>query len=219
MIQHAIAVMLGITVLTPIKACWVAITLVNVMLMWALFIKSRGFAFPCYLISMSFTTLLQAQKGWDVWGEAGLAGWSAIWVWTLLPRERHGRMFALSIGIVATFALMLAVPPPWRGYPADLYFTRLYSTAALLGIAFGSALLTRNPSTMLAAPWFMAVLIAGSQRGWDRWWVGIYTNLIWSACLICWLAISRRKDESVDVGGSVADSGLRQEGIEHPRYE
>jgi hypothetical protein len=52
--------------------------------------------------------------------------------------------------------------------------------------------MTRKPETMLAIPWFLAVLLAGSQRGFDRWMVGIYTNLIWSACLICWLAISRR---------------------------
>ncbi len=197
MTQHAIAAMFGIATVTPIKAVWVAITLVNVLLMFWLFCKESGMAFPMYLISMATTTLLQGNKDWSIWGEGGLAAYSAFWVWTLLPKHTYGRIFALSIGLVVTCVLMLAVPPPWAGYDPAMYETRLYSTAAFLGVSFGSALLTRNPSTMLAVPWFGAVLVAGSQRGWPRWVVGIYTNLIWSCCLICWLALARRADRVV----------------------
>ncbi len=197
MIQHAIAVLFQINEITPIKACWVAITLANVVMMlwlarklWPHTLIEDG-----YFLNVAACTLLQGSAFWKLPGELWIAVWTAAWVLFMLPRERHGRIFALSIGIVATFALMLAVPPPWRGYPPDLYFTRLYSTAAFLGIAFGSALLTRNPSTMLAVPWFGAVMLASSQRGFDRWAVGIYTNLTWTACLICWLALARRADD------------------------
>ncbi len=197
MIQRAIAVMFGITAITPIKACWVAITLANVVMMLWLFCKESGMAFPMYLISMATTTLLQGGKDWSIWGEVGLASYSTFWVSTLLPKHKHGRIFALSIGLVVTCVLMLAVPPPWRGYDPAMYGTRLYSTAAFLGVSLGSALFTRNPNTIIAIPWFMAVLGAGAQRGWDRWMVGIYTNLIWSGCLICWLALARRADRVV----------------------
>ncbi len=209
MIQHAIALLFGITAITPVKAAWVAITCANVAMMGWLFCKESGMAFPMYLISMATTTLLQGSKDWSIWGEVGLAAYSTFWVSTLLPKDKHGRIFSLSIGLVVTCVLIYACPPPWAGYDRAMYETRLYSTAAFLGVAIGSALMTRNPSTMLAVPWFMAVLIAGSQRGWDRWVVGIYTNLIWSGCLICWLALARRADR-------VASSMLDAPG-EHPQ--
>ncbi len=194
MIQHAISVMFGITAITPIKAAWVAITLVNVVMMGLIPWYPSTLRFCFYMGVCSISTLLQGSSAWGEMGEIGLAVGAALWVWTLLPKHAYGRIFALSIGLVVTCVLMLAVPPPWAGYDRAMYETRLYSTAAFLGVALGSALMTRNPSTMLCVPWFMAVLIAGSQRGWDRWMVGIYTNLIWSGCLICWLALARRAD-------------------------
>ncbi len=188
MIQHAIAVMFGITALTPLKAAWIAITVANVVMMLRL-----GWRMPqFYFWVVAGCTLLQGGPWWRMEGEALLAGGSCGLVISMLPKHAYGRIFALSIGLVVTCVLMLAVPPPWVGYPADLYYTRLFSTAAFLGVAFGSALMTRNPSTMLAIPWFGAVLLASSQRGLDRWTVGIAANLTWTACLICWLALAGR---------------------------
>ncbi len=198
MIQHAIAVMFQINEITPLKAAWVAITLANVLMM--LWVAWRSVGSPwtfwnfVYFLTTAFFSILQGAPHWDIVGEISISVISAIWVACMLPKHSYGRIFALSIGLVVTCVLMLAVPPPWAGYDPAMYHTRLYSTAAFLGVALGSALMTRNPSTMLAVPWFMAVLIAGSQRGFDRWVVGIYTNLIWSFCLICWLVLARRAD-------------------------
>jgi hypothetical protein len=181
----------GISVLTPVKIAWVAITLANVAMMCAIWFRSGSLWMRVYLGVMATSTLIQGTGDWNVYLEAWLALWSSVWIWSTLPKDRPGRIFALSVGLVVTCVLMLAVPPPWPHYDPSMYYTRLYSTAAFLGISLGSALITRNPSTMLAVPWFMAVLIAGSQRGLDRWFVGIVTNLMWTACLICWLSISR----------------------------
>lgn len=196
MIQHAIAILFGITAITPIKACWVAITLVNVVMMMFLGLKLNSW-FSGYMAITAWMALIQGTKVWDESCEVMTAIWGSIWVCTLLPKDKHGRIFALSIGLVVTCVLMLAVPPPWPNYDAAMYHTRLYSTAAFLGVALGAAFFTRNPNTIIAIPWFMAVLGAGSQRGFDRWVVGIYTNLIWSGCLICWLALARRADRVV----------------------
>ncbi len=205
MIQHAIAVLFGITAITPIKAAWVVITVANVVMMWILsFGYRQGMA---YFFFSGLFCLIQGSPLWTLGHEIWWVAATVLWMLALLPRDKHGRIFALSIGLVVTCVLIYACPPPWAGYDRAMYETRLYSTAAFLGVAFGSALMTRNPSTMLAVPWFLAVLIAGSQRGFDRWMVGIYTNLIWSCCLICWLAISRRKDEFS------ADEGYRIPGV------
>ncbi len=215
MIQHTIALLFQINEITPIKAAWLAITVANVvMMLWLsrVVIDENQRSFSRYLILLAMVSLVQGSWVWNIASEVMLAVYSTIWVWTLLPKHTYGRIFALSIGLVVTCVLMLAVPPPWRGYDPAMYATRLYSTAAFLGVALGSSLMTRKPSTMLAVPWFMAVLIAGSQRGWDRWMVGIYTNLIWSGCLICWLAISRHRAD-----GRVVSS-THDAHSAHPQY-
>jgi hypothetical protein len=189
----------GISVLTPVKIAWVAITLLNVTMMLRLsfiVLVERQQRMMCrYMVAMALVALIQGTQWWHLTIECLISLYSALWVWSLLPSDKPGRIFALSVGLVVTCVLMLAVPPPWPHYDPSMYYTRLYSTAAFLGISLGSTLITRNPSTMLAVPWFMAVLIAGSQRGWDRWLVGIVTNLMWSACLICWLSISRLRPD------------------------
>lgn len=212
MIQHAIAVMFQIHEITPTKACWVAITLANVLIMIVLLPQMRldRPMFFVYLVICAATTLAQGTEAWNLGGEIWLAMGASLWVWTMLPKHKHGRIFALSIGLVVTCVLMLAVPPPWPGYDPAMYFTRLYSTAAFFGLSVGSAMMTRRPETMLAIPWFLAVLIATSQRGFDRWAVGIYANLTWTACLICWLAISRR--------AHLASSSTPDAPAAHPRY-
>jgi hypothetical protein len=206
MIQHAIATLFGITALTPTKWAWVAITLANICMMFRLgWLKPEG-----YFLIMAASSLVQGGPWWNGFLEVTLTGWTSVFVWRMLPKDKHGRIFALSIGLVVTCVLIYACPPPWPHYDPAMYHTRLFSTAAFLGISLGSAVMTRNPSTMLCVPWFMAVLIAGSQRGFDRWMVGIYTNLIWSFCLICWLAISRRD--------LLASSSMPDAPAAHPRY-
>lgn len=191
-----LAYLFGISHPTPIKYAWVGICLINVCLMLAILWRTWNPFFRLYLIGMASATLTQGSPLWNEWSEIALALLGAMWMFTLLPLDRHGRLFSVCIGVLVAMAMMFALPPPWPHYHAGMYFTRLYSSAAFLGIAFASCLLPWsvnhpvNWQTMVAVPWFMAVILAGSQRGWDRWVVGIVTNSAWALCLILWLTLS-----------------------------
>ena len=194
----------GISVLTPAKIAWVALTLMNVGMMLWLAWRNRKTLRGTYLWFMAFVSLIQGARTWDLAGEIWLAILTAAWVFTMLPREKWGRIFSLAIGALISAALMYALPPPWPHYDPTMYFLRLYSTAIFMGIVFSVCLIEKiNRSTLIAVPWFGAVLLASSQRGWNRWTVAIWTNLIWTCCLIYWLAISRQD----------AAQGIRGDGL------
>ncbi len=185
----------GITQPTPIKYVWIAICLINVCLMLAIAWRTWNPFFRLYLLGIAGTTLTQGSPLWNQWGEISLASLGALWMFTLISPDRHERMFSLGIGVLMAMAMMFALPPPWPRYNAGMYFTRIYSSAAFLGIAFATCLLPWslkykvNWNAVISVPWFMAVILAGSQRGWDRWAVGVITNVVWTLCLIAWLTL------------------------------
>jgi len=203
----------GISVLTPAKIAWVALTLLNAgMMLWLSFIvlvERRERAMSRYMVAMALIAIIQGTRWWNLTGECLLALYSSLWVWSLLPRDGWGRIFVLSIGALIGAALMYAVPPPWPHYDPAMYYTRLYSAAIFMGVVFAACLIEKiNRSTLIAVPWFGAVLLASSQRGWDRWTVAIWTNLIWTFCLICWLAISRQ-----DAAQGIRGGGLTRASV------
>ncbi len=166
-----------------------AITALNIALMLWLAWRTQG-AFRRYLIAMAISAWAQNLRVWDIWCEIILAVWSAIWVYSLLPTSRRGRVEALSLGLMLTALLMLLLPHPWPMYSHEAYYLRLFSAAAFLGISVPCAFLKRG--NWLAIPWWLAVLsVAGiSEQGWDYRTVAICANLTWTGCLIGWLAIS-----------------------------
>ena len=109
----------------------------------------------------------------------------------------------LAIGAVIVMTLFYSLPMPWPHFSQALYFTRLYSTAGFFAVSVAMVLLPwvdREVPAMrqaLAIPWFGAVLVAGSQRGWPRWTVALVTDLIWTCCLTGWIQYGRRKPERV----------------------
>jgi hypothetical protein len=193
----------GISVLTPIKIAWVALTCVNIVLMlWLAWRGATPTFFGAYMVMMGACATLQGSPAWNPILEAILAIWTIPWIWSMMPKDRYGRVFVLAIGTLISAVLMYALPPPWPNYDPMMYFVRLYSAAVFMGVAFATCLLNRfNYSAMVAVPWFGSVLLASSQRGWDRWIIAISTNLIWTACLICWLAILRQDDAQGILGG------------------
>lgn len=200
----------GISVLTPVKIAWIALTLANVGVMCRIWLTSgRPLWFRFYMGISAISTMIQGTRDWDIYLEAWWAFWSAVWVFTMLPRDKWGRIFSLSIGALISAALMYALPAPWPHYDPAMYYTRLYSTAIFMGVVFAICLIEKiNRSTLIAVPWFGAVLLASSQRGWDRWIVAIWTNLIWTCCLICWLAISRQDAAQGIRGGDITRASV-----------
>jgi hypothetical protein len=218
MIQHAIAALFGITALSPIKEVWVAITCANVAMMLRLSWNSGVRAMGGYMLVSAIDSLTQGISSY--WNEGGEIFWAwaaSYWVWSMLPKDKHGRIFALSIGLVVTCVLIYACPPPWKGYPPDLYFTRLYSTAAFFGISSGIAVLeywirweSKSMRVLIPPVWFAAVLIACTQRGVNRWTIAIVTNCMWSGCLVAWLILSRRTHEADSIESGIRGAGGRR---------
>jgi hypothetical protein len=168
-----------------------AITALNIALMlWLAFwvLRRRGMVcFRSYLVLMAFAAALQNLPGWNMASEIWLAAYGAIWTLSLLPTSRRGRVEALSIGVVLAAFLMLLLPRPWPMYSHEMYYTRIYSAAAFLGISVPCVWLKRG--NWLAIPWWGAVLsVAGiSEQGWDYRAVAICANLTWTACLAGWI--------------------------------
>lgn len=193
----------GITRVTPIKAAWVGITLGNIVLMVVLAWRLWPQPFALYLGWTALMALGQGSRAWDEWSEVITVGATGWWLWHEMPSDRHGRQFVLGIGSVIVLTLFYSLPMPWPHYRAPIYFTRLYTTAGFFAVAVAICLLhwaEKEPcevKSLLAIPWFGAVLVAGSQRGWSRWPVAITTNLIWAACLIGWLQYGRRSPTKV----------------------
>jgi len=199
----------GISVLTPVKIAWIAITLANVALMLCIGLRNRTpLAFGAYMLMMGACSILQGSAAWNPVLEGMLVVWTIPWIWSMIPTDRYGRIFVLSIGMLISAALMFALPPPWPHYDRTMYFVRLYSTAVFMGVALATCLIQKiNRSTLIAVPWFGAVLLASTQRGLDRWVVAIWTNLIWMCCLVCWLAILRQDTvRGIRGGALVPDS-------------
>jgi hypothetical protein len=173
-----------------------AITALNIVLMLWLAWRWPSPRSATYLIAMALSAALQNTIYWGMWDELTLAIFGAMWTLSLLPTSRRGRVEALSIGVVLAAFLMVLLPRPWPMYSHEMYYTRIYSAAAFLGISVPCAWLKRG--NWLAIPWWGAVLsVAGiSEQGWDYRAVAICANLTWTACLIGWLIISRRPDAS-----------------------
>ena len=170
-----------------------AITALNIALMLALAWRTPNRAFKAYLMTMALAAAMQNASWWGLWGEAPLAMLGAVWVWSLLPTSRRGRVEALSLGLMLTALLMLLLPHPWPMYSHEAYYLRLFSAAAFLGISTPCAFLKRG--NWLAIPWWSAVLsVAGiSEQGWDYRTVAICANLTWTACLAGWIWMGRKK--------------------------
>jgi hypothetical protein len=165
-----------------------AITALNIALMlWLAWRTRNSIWFRCYLVLMAFSAWAQGQQWWDLGCELILAFWGWLWVWSLLPTSRRGRVEALSLGVALAAFLMLLLPHPWPTYSHEMYYTRIYSAAAFLGISVPCAMLKRG--NWLAIPWWLAVLsVAGiSEQGWDYRTVAICANLTWTACLAGWI--------------------------------
>jgi hypothetical protein len=172
-----------------------AITALNIALMLWLAWRTQ-YQFRWYLAIMSQAAWMQNMSWWNAPAEAFLGGAGLAWTLSLLPTSRRGRVEALSIGVVLAAFLILLLPRPWPMYSHEMYYTRIYSAAAFLGISVPCAWLKRG--NWLAIPWWLAVLsVAGiSEQGWDYRTVAICANLTWTACLVGWLIISSRPDAS-----------------------
>lgn len=192
-----IAYLWGIHTLTPIKCVWIALTLANVGMMlwlaWRYFGSPHTFVAALYFLCSAMFSALQGTKEWAIQAELSWAAIATCWTFSMLPRDRYGRIFALSIGLLITCALMYAVPPSWPKYDPTMYYLRIYSTAAFLGVVFATSLLQRTPlSTVLAIPWFGSTLLAGANHEtWAYWTVAVAAKGIWTCCLIGWLYLSR----------------------------
>jgi len=166
------------------------LTGVNICLMLLLAWRSSQPFFRLYLLVMAGCAWIQNTTHWGLPGEVILAAVTALWVVSELPRGRRALTEALALGAFLSAVLVFAVPAPWPRYSVAMYFTRLYSTAAFLGISVPCAILGRR--NWLALPWFAAVLFAGSQRGWNYVAVAISANAVWTACLLGWLVMGDR---------------------------
>ncbi len=156
----------------------------NIALMCLLAWRTPQPFFRCYLIAMSCAAALQNRASWGMWGEVPLALFGALWLVSELPKGRRAVTEALALGLFVAAILMLLVPPAWPNYPAGQYYVRLYSTALCIGIATPLAVLDWRKVLIIA--WFGAVLLAGSQRGWNYFTVAVACNAAWTAILIAW---------------------------------
>ncbi len=168
------------------------LTTVNVSLMALLAYRTHQPFFRCYLIVMAIAAGLQNTTHWGMWGEVPLALFSALWLVSELTKGRRAVMEALSLGLMVSFAIVIAVPRPWPMYSHAMYFTRMYSSALCVGIATPLAVLDSKNALIIL--WFSAVLLSQSQRGWPVWIVAVVANATWTLVLIGWLAMSRRSD-------------------------
>jgi len=171
-----------------------ALTAVNIALMCLLAYRTPQPFFRCYLIVMAIAAALQNSTHWGMWGEVSLAFFSITWLLSELPHARRAVTESLSLGLFVAAILMLLVPRPWPAYPPGQYFWRLYSTALCIGIATPLAVLDARKVLIIA--WFGAVLIAGSQRGWNYVTVAVACNAAWTAILIAWNWMEGKHDRS-----------------------
>jgi len=170
-----------------------ALTGVNIALMCLLAYRTPQPFFRCYLIVMAIAAALQNSTHWGMWGEVSLAIFSALWLVSELPRGRRAVTEALALGLFVAAVLMLMVVAAWPNYPSAMYYTRLYSTALCMGLATPLALIDWRKSLILI--WFAAVLVAGSQRGWNYVTVAVACNAAWTAILIAWNWMEGKKHE------------------------
>jgi len=168
-------------ILTSINIC------LMVLLAWRSTSKPATF---WYFLIMATSAAFQNTRYWALSYEALLAIASLVWVTSQLPRGRRAIAEALAIGLLVAAILMLALPKPWPAYPPAMYYTRLYSTAACIGIATPLAVLDARKVLIIA--WFAAVLVAGSQRGWNYVTVAVACNAAWTAILIAWNVMAYR---------------------------
>lgn len=147
--------------------------------------------FMAYLAAMALSAGAQHMRWWDLGCEVVLVAFTVPWIWSMLPKDRRGRVEALSLGLVLAAALMAVVPAAWPRYDAAMYFVRLYSAAAFLGISLPCVFFDwRN---WPAVPWWGAVLMAGSQRGWNYVTVAVACNVTWTAMLGAWIWMGRKR--------------------------
>lgn len=196
MIRTALVYFFQIHYPQPIKYVFVALALLNSALMLWLAFRRRNSWFGIYMGFMAPVTIIQGSPLWGVLGEVWLILTTTLWVSSLMPRDSHGKLFGASIALLLAGILTALVPAPWPNFPPGLYFTRLYSTLAFLGIAVASYLWTWQRSSLIPALWFVAVMFAGVQRGIDYWTAGIAAKLAWTACLVMWLNL--RSDAATD---------------------
>lgn len=186
----------------PVRSVFVALAVLNAILMLTVAVRSFPSWLSVYLPCAALASLLLATPLWGQAGEILLILAAAGWAMSLIPRDSKGIVFTVALAILFTAAVHLAAPPPWPRYPEAQYYTRLYSTAVFFACAWGSflvALFDRKPTpweSVVAIPWFGAVLLALVNRGWQYFSVGITAKSIWTGCLIAWLVLNLRREAS-----------------------
>lgn len=176
----------------PIKAWWVALTLISVALRWWLVVRlwrmwrDSGYGFPglaLYMLISSAAVLAPNHRSWGMPIEVPLALSTALLTWESVsatsflvrsPERRYARMFAGAVGLLVLSATVAAVPPPYDRIPASWYFTRLYSMIAALAMLMASAVycwLERSTvdrtfllHNLILLPWFAVQVYAGLWR-------------------------------------------------------
>lgn len=200
--NHVLSGLFSIHEPTPIKLIWVAITLINVAFMIILAWRKGPPGFRIYMAVMAACALVQASSVWNMAGEIILALAGALFVAEMLPERQSGVVFSIAIGVVSIMALLHGLPSAYgTAYPSKLYFTRLYTTTALLGATVGSVILSWFGGdgirwrAALALPWFGAVLFSSmmlGKFGLGRWTIAIIANVTWTTCLAGWVWMGRR---------------------------
>jgi len=185
----------GISVLTPAKIAWVAITLANVgMMLWLCVRSILANHLPRYFyfwMSAAFT-LLQGSWLWHELMEITWAISAAYWVWSLLPRDKWGRIMAIMFGVVLACGLGYVVPAPWPHYDPIRYFTRTYSCLFFAGTSLACAFLPwiygdRIAKRMLIATlWFATTVFQAVNTNWYYWTHQLVAVILYSLCLMAW---------------------------------
>jgi hypothetical protein len=178
----------GISVLTPAKIAWIAITLTNVGMMLWLGVRKNPYFFIAAICS-----LIQGAHWWRIEGEAILAGAAFGWTLSLLPKDKWGRIFVLSIGVLIGAILAMALPRPWPMYSVPMYYTRLYSCAMFSAICFAIAILPWtdryrfNWNAGIAACWFATTVFQAVITNWYYWTHQLVAVILYSLCLTAWI--------------------------------
>jgi len=221
MLRQALVYFWQIHYPTPIKLTFVALSLLNIGLMISLAWNTWRSWFSIYLPFAAAASLLLATPLWNEGGEIALLIGTIGWAVALVPRDRRGFLFAAALATMFVAAIHVSAPPPWPRYPADQYYTRLYSTAVFFACACSSFLVPLFERRqipwehVLAIPWFGAVLFALVQRmNWEYFTVGIAAKLAWTACLILWILLNHHRnraitDQSLPRGGVPSGTSLR----------
>jgi len=201
---------------SPIKWVFVALAMLNAFLMFTLAWRSRWSWLTIYLPCAAVASLLLSSPLWHESGEVLLILASAGWVISLIPDYRKGLLFTIGLAVLFCSAVHLAAPPPWPHYPADQYYTRFYASAVFFACACSSLLVPlfeRKSIPWVNAPaiaWYGAVIYSLVNRGDGHFVTGVAVKLVWSACLMTWIAFSFR--------GSVAGRRLAGQSRDHARF-